>query len=63
MEMLERLKRFRNLDGLPKVQLQSPYEFFLKAEQDKDKYLTWVGELVYPSLSIYGVLIYVIIIL
>jgi len=46
MEMLERLKRFKNLDGLPKVQLQSPYEFFLKAEKDQEKYLTWVGELV-----------------
>jgi len=54
MEMLERLKRFKNLDGLPKVQLQSPYEFFLKAEKDQEKYLTWVGELVCPVLFCYG---------
>ncbi len=53
MEMLERINRMHNVDGLPKVTLESPSNFFNRAKQDQHKLETWTGELVlisFPSL-------------
>ncbi|KAL8600141.1 hypothetical protein ACOMHN_060093 [Nucella lapillus] len=47
-DMLQRLKRMRDVDGLPRVQMSSPNEFFtaLEAEEnEKQKLCTWRGEL------------------
>ncbi len=44
-EMLERLARMHDLDGLPKVTQAAPVEFFKKAEERWDRYTKWVGEL------------------
>lgn len=46
IEMLERLRRLTDVDGLPRVQNRSPYEFFTRCEPHRDELLTWVGELV-----------------
>ena len=47
MEMLERIQRMKNLKGLPKVQAETPTQFFKKIERDsQDKpLLKWKGEL------------------
>eukprot|EP01111_Echinosteliopsis_oligospora_P011163 TRINITY_DN3615_c0_g1_i1.p1 TRINITY_DN3615_c0_g1~~TRINITY_DN3615_c0_g1_i1.p1 ORF type:complete len:1063 (+),score=284.46 TRINITY_DN3615_c0_g1_i1:57-3191(+) len=45
VEMLERLKRIEDVDGLPKVQGRSVHDFFLRCEPHRDELLTWVGEL------------------
>eukprot|EP00026_Physarum_polycephalum_P001500 Phypoly_transcript_01502.p1 GENE.Phypoly_transcript_01502~~Phypoly_transcript_01502.p1 ORF type:complete len:1033 (+),score=184.98 Phypoly_transcript_01502:1-3099(+) len=45
IEMLERLRRLTDVDGLPRVQNRSPYEFFTRCEPSRDELLTWVGEL------------------
>jgi alpha-mannosidase len=44
-EMLERLGRLKDVDGVPKVTLQPPSAFFKQAEQRWDRYTKWVGEL------------------
>ena len=44
-EMIERLKRLRDVDGLPKVGLRSPGEFFDRLEADMKTLTTQVGEL------------------
>lgn len=44
-EMLENLERMRNVDGLPKVEMRTPREFFERAEVDIKDPLRWVGEL------------------
>lgn len=44
-EMLERLGRIKDVDGVPKVTLQPPSAFFKKAEERWDRYTKWVGEL------------------
>ncbi|XP_060030724.1 alpha-mannosidase 2C1 isoform X2 [Erinaceus europaeus] len=43
--MLDRLKRLSNTDGLPRVQLSSPKQLFLKLEGSSEQLCTWVGEL------------------
>jgi alpha-mannosidase len=48
MNMIERLRRERDVDGLPKVTIQNPTDFFNSvANTDKDLPV-WVGELVRP---------------
>ncbi|KAI8506798.1 Alpha-mannosidase 2C1 [Branchiostoma belcheri] len=45
-DMLERLKRLTDVDGLPRVVMSSPDKFFSKVEQEESSNLcTWVGEL------------------
>lgn len=44
-QMIERLLRMQETDGLPKVQMSSSNEFFDKLEEDKEKLYKWVGEL------------------
>lgn len=44
-EMLERLKRMHDVDGLPKVEIRTPAEFFERLDADIEDPLVWVGEL------------------
>lgn len=44
-DMIERLRRMEDLDGLPKVTTRTPNEFFQRLEADAKDLLTWVGEL------------------
>ncbi|KAK6187507.1 hypothetical protein SNE40_005515 [Patella caerulea] len=45
-EMVNKLERMENVDGLPKVKMSSPDEFFSNIEQKEEKNLcTWSGEL------------------
>ncbi len=43
--MLEQLGRMGDVDGLPRVQMRSPQEFFTRCEADAKDPLVWVGEL------------------
>ncbi|RPJ50629.1 MAG: alpha-mannosidase, partial [Chloroflexi bacterium] len=43
--MLEQLKRMQDVDGLPRVQMRSPNDFFTRLEKNSHDLLTWVGEL------------------
>jgi alpha-mannosidase len=45
MEMLERLRRVRDVDGMPRVEIRSPREFFARLEADAKPLTTQVGEL------------------
>lgn len=44
-EMIERVRRMRNTDGLPQTQMRTPTEFFKRLEFDLKDPQTWVGEL------------------
>lgn len=44
-EMLERLRRVRDVDGLPRVEVRTPQEFFARLEADAHDLAQWVGEL------------------
>lgn len=44
-EHLERLKRQKNLNGIPPVKQEPALNFFRSIEKDKDRYKTWHGEL------------------
>ncbi|XP_069758353.1 alpha-mannosidase 2C1 [Narcine bancroftii] len=44
-DMLDRLQRMQNTDGLPRVQLSTPETFFSMLEADTTMLCTWVGEL------------------
>src|SRR5690606_25553589 len=44
-EMLERLARMKDVDGLPRVEIAPPQAFFSKIAEKWDDYTTWVGEL------------------
>ncbi len=44
-DMLEQIKRMENVDGLPRVEMRSPHEFFTRLEENSEDLLTWVGEL------------------
>ena len=44
-EMLGRIERFSNLEGAPKILIESPAAFFDKAEADHANPPVWVGEL------------------
>jgi alpha-mannosidase len=43
--MLERLERMRDVDGLPRVQIDTPTSFFERVTQKGDNLTVWVGEL------------------
>ncbi|MBW4438302.1 MAG: alpha-mannosidase [Pleurocapsa minor GSE-CHR-MK-17-07R] len=45
VDMVERLMRLRDVDGMPRVQMASPESFFEGVKQDVDNLTTWVGEL------------------
>ena len=42
--MLEQLERMRDVDGLPRVEIRPPEEFFHRLEQDVKDPMVWVGE-------------------
>ncbi|MDD5139815.1 MAG: alpha-mannosidase [Verrucomicrobiales bacterium] len=44
-EMLERLQRVHDVDGVPRVVQRSPRDFFARCEADIKDPLVWVGEL------------------
>ena len=46
MSMVENLKRLKDVDGLPKIQMRSPVEFFNRLKQGTEDIPIWVGELV-----------------
>ncbi len=43
--MLEGIQRMKDVDGLPRVEMRGPQEFFTRLEQNSQDLLTWVGEL------------------
>jgi alpha-mannosidase len=44
-EMLEQVKRMKDVDGLPRVEMRPSNEFFNRLEKDGKDLTTWVGEL------------------
>lgn len=44
--MLERLRRMKNIDGLPRVNIAPPVDFFKRISADVHRMVVWVGELV-----------------
>ena len=44
-DMMERARRVANLEGSPKVVVESPREFFTKAEEEYGQAPVWVGEM------------------
>ncbi|XP_074862404.1 alpha-mannosidase 2C1 isoform X2 [Carettochelys insculpta] len=44
-KMLDRLRRMRDTDGLPRVQMSTPDRFFSVLEREETQLCTWVGEL------------------
>ncbi|MEU4156390.1 glycoside hydrolase family 38 C-terminal domain-containing protein [Actinoplanes sp. NPDC026670] len=44
-EMLERARRFRDLEGAPRVEIEPPDEFFAKAQAEYPDAPVWSGEL------------------
>ena len=44
-EMLERLRRLKNVAGLPEVAIRTPQEFFRRCDEDLKDPLVWSGEL------------------
>ncbi len=44
-EMLERLRRLKNVAGLPEVAIRTPQEFFQRCDEDLKDPLVWSGEL------------------
>jgi len=44
--MLERLRRLRDVDGVPRVEMKSPSEFFDSLVKNSSELPIWVGELV-----------------
>jgi alpha-mannosidase len=45
LPMLEQIARMSDVDGLPRVAIRSPEEFFSRCETDAHDLTTWVGEL------------------
>ncbi|KAL0082850.1 glycoside hydrolase family 38 protein [Phycomyces blakesleeanus] len=43
--MIERLKRMRDVDGLPRVEMSTPTDFYEKIERESPELTTWKGEL------------------
>lgn len=43
--MVERLQRMGNIEGLPKVRVENPQQFFERLESTSHDLLTWTGEL------------------
>uniref|UniRef100_A0A7M4EJF9 alpha-mannosidase n=1 Tax=Crocodylus porosus TaxID=8502 RepID=A0A7M4EJF9_CROPO len=44
-KMLDRMKRMKDVDGLPRVQMSTPDQFFSVLERDGSQLYTWIGEL------------------
>ncbi|CAL4203420.1 unnamed protein product, partial [Meganyctiphanes norvegica] len=44
-DMLERLRRMKDVDGIPKVDIMTPDELFSQLEPDQHNMCRWVGEL------------------
>ncbi len=44
-EMLEQLSRVKDVDGLPRVEIRTPQEFFERCKADAKDMPVWVGEL------------------
>jgi alpha-mannosidase len=44
-EMLERLRRLKDVPGVPNVEIRSPREFFTRCEKDIKDPMVWSGEL------------------
>uniref|UniRef100_A0A8C5NS73 alpha-mannosidase n=1 Tax=Junco hyemalis TaxID=40217 RepID=A0A8C5NS73_JUNHY len=44
-KMLDRMKRMRDTDGLPRVQISTPDQLFSVLEKESSQLCTWVGEL------------------
>lgn len=44
-EMLEQLSRVKDVDGLPRVEIRTPQEFFERCKADAKDLPVWVGEL------------------
>lgn len=45
IEMIERLQRMKDVDGLPRIENRTPADFFTRCEEDIKDPLVWVGEL------------------
>ncbi|HSV85280.1 MAG TPA: alpha-mannosidase [Levilinea sp.] len=45
LAMLEQIQRMQDVDGLPRVAMRSPQDFFTRLEQDAQDLTVWVGEL------------------
>lgn len=45
LAMLEQLRRMKDVDGLPRVEMRSPEEFFRRCEADIQEPTVWSGEL------------------
>jgi alpha-mannosidase len=43
--MLEQLQRMKDVDGLPRIEIRPPHEFFTRCREDAKDLATWVGEL------------------
>lgn len=48
-EMLERLQRMKDVDGLPRIEQRSPQEFFRRCAADIKNPIVWVGELYFET--------------
>jgi alpha-mannosidase len=44
-EMLEQIERMHDVDGLPRVEMRTPNQFFHRLEENSKDLQTWVGEL------------------
>lgn len=47
--MLEQLRRMRDVDGLPRVEIRSPHEFFKRLQADLKHPSVWVGEFYFET--------------
>ena len=45
VDMLERAKRFNDLEGLPKLEAMTPRRFFQRLESESEDLPTWMGEI------------------
>ncbi len=43
--MLEQVRRMKDVDGLPRVEMRGPNDFFTRLEENSKDLVTWVGEL------------------
>jgi alpha-mannosidase len=48
-EMLERLRRMKNVAGLPEVTIRTPQEFFRRCDEDLKDPIVWSGELYFEQ--------------
>jgi hypothetical protein len=43
---VDTLQRFKDIDGLPKIEMRTPEQFFERCKKDMIDVPVWVGELV-----------------